>query len=99
LQVHEGEGADVVLARHALVIRTEARRRVHHAGTVLGGHEIAADHLEGIAAALGFGIGQQLLVAHALQLVAVELLVMVHGMSFPSFLYASNAASLFFSLK
>ncbi len=74
LQINQRERSDAVLTCDAHVVRTEAGCGVYHAGAVLGSHEIAADHLECVAV-IGLREIQQLLVADAFQLVAIELAI------------------------
>ncbi len=71
LQVDQGEGADAVLLGNAHVVRAKTWRGVYHAGAVLGGHEVAGDHLEGIAVGR-LCVGHELLIADAFQLCALE---------------------------
>ena len=60
-----------MLLRHALVIRAEAGCGVYHTGAILCGHEIAGDHLEGIAI-FRLRIGEELFVADAFEIGAFE---------------------------
>ncbi len=48
------DGRDAVRLAEILVVLAERRRHMHHAGTVLGGHEVAAEHPERVR-----GVGQE----------------------------------------
>ena len=77
--VHKHKGHDAEVASHAGIVGAKVGCNVHNASTIRCSNVVARDNLEGftcgltINAEVGLGKGQELLIAHAHKILAIEL--------------------------